>query len=144
MYWRSSAARPAPIYCTHAAFAEDDALAETYWIRIVEFFSSTYLQILESAGLHVVYYYDTRWPTAPQNSTAAEEEEIDDEAFFDAEDSGKAASPAIIAWKDKVKDSSMSGFDRVIVTAQSALNRFFGSLWSRSKPKKHREHSLVE
>lgn len=93
-----------------------------------------------------MYYFDSRWPTAPQSSTPGEEE-IDEDAFFEAEEGdegSKVIGPAVVAWKEEIKESSTSGFDRVMVTAQSALNKFFGFLWSGGKSVKHRDHSLVE
>ena len=143
LHCRFPAARPASIYCTHDTFSEEDELVETYWAYIVQFLSTTYLRILKSVNLDVVYHFDTRWPIAPPPTPHGERAaNIDD--WDDEKEGGKATSQAATSWRNRIKNSVIKGFKRVVVTAQSALNHFFRFLWSGATSKKHRDHALVE
>ncbi|KZT65461.1 hypothetical protein DAEQUDRAFT_676750 [Daedalea quercina L-15889] len=134
-----ASARPLATHCTHGdSVPEEDQLAKNYWTCIVDFFTSVYIQ---SANLHVVYFFDSRWPIAPQ--TPSDEEESEDEESSDTEEDPVRTS-IMDKWTEAIKMYLISGFDRVIVVSQSSINAIFGLLWARGQAQGHRDREVVE
>ena len=68
--------------------ANEDALR--FVQKLVDFFTSEYLDVLEHAQYHVVYHYDERWPKlsgVPEAELEEDEAEDDVEAIDDESDS---------------------------------------------------------
>lgn len=145
----SQAARPYHAHCKYTGFEENDEIAVGYCTRIVEFFSSTYLDILETVELHVIYFFDTRWPiasggmlTISEEDGDSEEEEIDEAEWQIT--GGDNTGTRVIEWREMITRCNIHGFDQVIAISQSTINAFLQSLWSGGQNHRHSDHALVK
>ncbi len=88
-------------FCNYSAFDQTNEEAVRYLTRLVDFFTSDYLDVLESAQYHVCYHYDARWPQlsgledAERIEEAEEESDSEDEAETEAEIAAAAAAAAV-------------------------------------------------
>ncbi|KZT65463.1 hypothetical protein DAEQUDRAFT_524238 [Daedalea quercina L-15889] len=138
-----ASARPYHAHCKYSGFEEHDEIAVAYCTRIVEFFSATYLDILETVDLHVIYFFDSRWPIASGEIVTVEEEEEEEEEtewYITGDNQG----PRVVEWREMITRCNMFGFDQVIAISQSTINAFFESLWTDGQNHRHSDHSLVK
>ena len=49
-------------FCEFPGFDQTNEESIRFVTRLVDFFTSDYLDVLESAQYHVIYHYDERWP----------------------------------------------------------------------------------
>ncbi|TFY68932.1 hypothetical protein EVJ58_g722 [Rhodofomes roseus] len=141
-----ASARPYHSHCKYSGFEEHDEIAVAYCTRIVEFFSSTYLDILQTVDLNVIYFVDSRWPITSTGSITVqdegfEEEEFDEEGWIM---SGESKSTRVVEWREMITRCNMHGFDQVIAISQSSTNAFFESLWTGAQNHRHSDHALVK
>ncbi|THH28534.1 hypothetical protein EUX98_g5660 [Antrodiella citrinella] len=139
-------------YCTFPGLDEGNAEVVRVWTRVVEFFTTEYFDILESAQYNVVYHHDHRWPKpAPIPSiggfgTGYGEGEIDiDIATVDASwdettevlDDGLGVSTGVITgdagWKEISEKVDMDGFDQIMAISQGGIIAHFLTLWNNSR-----------
>ncbi|KZT64494.1 hypothetical protein DAEQUDRAFT_678489 [Daedalea quercina L-15889] len=141
-----TSARPYHAHCKYGGFEEHDEIAVAYCTRIVEFFTSTYLDILETVDLHVIYFFDSRWPIGSGGSITIhgeieeEEEDLDEGGWVMT---GDSSSQRVIEWREMVTQCNLFGFDQVIAISQSTINTFFESLWTGGQSYRHNDHALV-
>ena len=74
-------------FCEFPGFDQANEEALRYLTRLVDFFTSDYLDVLESAQYHTIYHYDLRWPKLSGLVEDSEHrEEVDEESSSDSED----------------------------------------------------------
>lgn len=141
------AARPYHAHCKYTGFEEKDEVAVGYCTRIVEFFSSTYLDVLETVELHVIYFFDTRWPIASGGTLIVSGEDGDTDEDTDEAEwqlTGESTHTHVTEWRDMITRCDVHGFDQVIAISQSTINAFFQSLWSSGQNHRNSDHALVK
>ena len=62
MLMRCTAVRFMRQFCEFSGLDQTNEDAIRYLTRLVDFFTSDYLDVLESAQYHTIYHYDLRWP----------------------------------------------------------------------------------
>lgn len=99
--------------------------AQQTWTRLLEFFKSTYFDILEHAGYLVVYHHDSRLrqPVTGQPGISG---------------IGRPLIPipvdiiapdTVSTWEPNSWNIDMRGFDQITVTSQGSINYHFQQLW---------------
>lgn len=98
-------------FCEFPGFDNTNEESVRYLTRLVDFFTSDYLDVLESAQYHTIYHYDVRWPKLSgliedsehhddieEESDSEEEEEI---ARIEEEAEAAAAAGGAVAAVDR-------------------------------------------
>ncbi|KZT11520.1 uncharacterized protein LAESUDRAFT_274940 [Laetiporus sulphureus 93-53] len=135
-----STARPYHQWCTFTGIDRNDELALNFCTRLVEFFTSSYLDVLESVDFHVIYHHDTRWVATHTHrffeDSSESEEEVEEWTVTEDTESAR-----IIEWKEMVTRSEMYGFDQIVAISQSSVNANFVALWDLAQITKSEEHT---
>ena len=100
--------------------------------RVEEFISGEYLNILENAQYHVIYFHDVRMPKLGgmfENDHHEDYDSVTDEAEWARNDVfdelGGRISSRTAAWREITQHSEMYGFDQITAISQSAVNSHF-------------------
>lgn len=137
----STASRFVRGYCDFPDYDENDTVAVTYWTRLTEFFTTEYLDILETAQYHIIYHFDVRWPSIGfiTNTTIIEEEERTTGEWSGAvggDGSIVQTGGKVTTWTDITEKTEMQGFDQIISITQSAINAYFRSIFTAAQSSK--------
>ncbi|KAF9516569.1 hypothetical protein BS47DRAFT_1390620 [Hydnum rufescens UP504] len=96
---------------------EDDPLVVAYINRLIEFFSYEYLQILETAEFHIIYYHDTRITV-----------NLEYETGFGGSWESSSRDEVIRGdtwWRDITTKTDMFEFDQIIAVSQESIDEHF-------------------
>ena len=116
-----------------------DEDADGFCARIIEFFTSEYFALMESAEYHVIYHYDDRWPQLSDVFSSSGGgigmlNDADNQMWGpDTEDAMSRAKSKTSTWKEITEHSDMCGFDMITAVSQSAINTQLYSMWESSK-----------
>ena len=125
-------------FSTFAGCVETDEEDSDCMQHITEFIAGEYLNILESAGYHVIYHHDVRWPqlggifgdTSKGFDFLGESEQG---VSWDVEQSGEARKSKSAAWAEVMEYSDMCGFDMATAVSQTAINAQLHALWDAAR-----------
>ncbi|PCH40165.1 hypothetical protein WOLCODRAFT_68457 [Wolfiporia cocos MD-104 SS10] len=136
-------ARLAQQFCSFLELDMTDEIAVTYCSHLVEFFSASYLDILESVGLHIIYWDDKRWHTRSEVVVTSEDNGI---SIWGSETTESQVTIRTESWREIVTSSTMFGFDQITAISQTFINTLFNTLYSLATSVKSSDytHSLVE
>lgn len=145
-------------YCSFPGLDEGNSELVRYWTRVVEFFTTEYFDMLETAQYHVIYHHDHRWPKPAAIPSSGGfgygEGEIDidhgtidsswDETRDDVvdEETGVVTRGSSGGWEDIAEKADMGGFDQIVAISQGGLIAHFLTLWNSARTSK--EASLVK
>ena len=109
----------------------DEEAREKYEGLIIDFIDTEYLDILASAGYHILYKYDARQTaTAKLFGPDSERDVVDIDGSETVGGSDNAIRLA--AWEEITK-SNMYGYDQLTALSQTAINNHLHHLWLGSK-----------
>ncbi|CCM02877.1 uncharacterized protein FIBRA_04991 [Fibroporia radiculosa] len=137
-------ARPYHRFCSFPNIDSSNELELSYCTRILEFFTSSYLDVLESIDFHVIYHFDARWQNwhlSIENGDSIDEGL--DEATEDWTITSQSTNTKVTAWVERMTRCNMFGFDQVSAISQSSINAFFASLWAIGSSTKVVERSAA-
>ncbi|OSX64959.1 hypothetical protein POSPLADRAFT_1044390 [Postia placenta MAD-698-R-SB12] len=136
-----STARPYNSFCKFAGLEEHDEIALSYCTTLLEFFTSGYLDIMESVDFHVIYHNDTRWVTVKDDTEFLPSWTADHETT--GAGTVSAGGSAFVRWTETVTTYSMHGFDQITAISQSSINALFASLHEQGLTTKAGEYAAV-
>ena len=118
-----------------------DTTAVTYVTRLIDFFSFEYLQILESAQSHILYYKDIRVPDIPTIVERPTDFDVYDSSDDETSTTGtwvatrdQPTRPRNTAWiQDISTKTDMHGFDQVITLSHQSIDEQFRTLLRTSR-----------
>lgn len=140
-YGLGTAARPYNSFCKFAGLEEHDEIALSYCTTLLEFFTSGYLDIMESVDFHVIYHNDTRWATVKDDTEFLPSWTADHETT--GAGTVSAGGSAFVRWTETVTTYSMHGFDQITAISQSSINALFASLHEQGLTTKAGEYAAV-
>ncbi len=130
-------------YCDFPKYDETDGIAVHFWTRLIEFFTTEYLDILESAQYHIIYHFDIRWPQTVGliTGTTIVEEGYDEQAgewtgAIGGDGSIGQTTTTTTSWTEITQTMDMQGFDQIIAITQSGLNAYFRNIFSAAQSSK--------
>ncbi|KAI0826876.1 hypothetical protein BC628DRAFT_226056 [Trametes gibbosa] len=98
---------------------EGDNLAVEYRNTIITFFIEEYLDILHSAGYHILYEHDARWESIKKIKFESQEDSDGSWWSLDLGDSSGVCS------RETIQRAKMYGFDQVVAISQGSINTQF-------------------
>ena len=129
-------------YCVFPKYDETNEIVVRFWTRLIEFFTTEYLDILESAQYHIIYHFDTRWPQTLgfiTGTTIVDETEVHSGEWTGAiggDGSVTQTTTTTISWTEITQKMEMQGFDQIIAITQSGLNTYFRTIFSAAQSSK--------
>lgn len=153
-------------YCSFPGLDQGNAEIVRVWTRVVEFFTTEYFDMLETAQYHVIYHHDQRWPkpaaipslggfgghghgegdididveTADASWEEFTEDVIDEHGVVVSGRHGVVAGGG--EWKQISETVDMGGFDQIMAISQGGIIAHFLTLWNNARASK--EASLVK
>ncbi|KAJ3554928.1 hypothetical protein NM688_g2854 [Phlebia brevispora] len=130
-----------PAYCDFQGYDEHDEVSLRFWTRLIDFFTTEYVDILESAQYHVIYHYDVRWAktiSITTTTTTTEETGYDEHGEWTGATGGdgsivQTGTSITSSWTDITEKTDMQDFDEIITITQSAINAYFRTIFSAAQ-----------
>ncbi|CCM01094.1 uncharacterized protein FIBRA_03142 [Fibroporia radiculosa] len=130
-------------FCTFPGLDHANEVMTSHCTRLLEFFTASYLDILESVDFHVIYHFDARWQIwdtvdvcGSNDSDSDTGDGIESWKLTVGDHTTKHAS-----WVERVTRCATSGFDHVSAISQSSINALFNTLWTLGSTAKITDHT---
>ncbi|PSR75662.1 hypothetical protein PHLCEN_2v8953 [Hermanssonia centrifuga] len=113
----------------HSSFEKCDALASSYFRKMVSFFSERYFAILTQYSMHIAYSIDVGFGSIAVRERPSSTSSESSVSWSDAGEVKEFRTHSNVAlWTERTEKLHLGGFDQITSISEQSINTFFTSL----------------